>query len=48
LPDLGAVIPRGQAEIALSLALESLAQAFERVEALGMAYARALDAPGAK
>ena len=45
LPDLGAVVPRGQAELALSLALDALAQAFERVEALGMAYARAVDGP---
>lgn len=42
LPEL--VIPSGDAEVQMSAALDALATAFERVEHVAMACARALDA----
>ena len=38
------VIPRGEAQIALSRALDELTRAYRHVEAVGMAIARQLDA----
>ena len=37
------VIPRGHAQLAMSAALDALVRAYEHVERVGMACARALD-----
>lgn len=42
LPD--GLIPRGQAELHLSAALDAVTVAFERLEAVAMAMARQIDA----
>src|SRR5580704_5395671 len=43
IPPSAPAIPRGEAQVHLSAALDELANAFARVESVGMALARALD-----
>jgi hypothetical protein len=44
VPD--AVIPKGQAQEAVAVALQAVAEAFSHLEAISMAMARALDSGG--